>query len=84
MNVERFISQRPCLEEIDGFLHGLHLQIESPDQFPHGVQYAEMTSEVLAPLEAYRKRLLTGKEMPSETKLRRAWVYRQGQKPRRK
>lgn len=44
---------------------------------------AETMAEILAPIETYRKRLITGKEIPAPSKLERAYTYTQGRKPKR-
>jgi len=81
VNVHRFIAQRPCLEELDGYIEGLKEQIAHPEKYPHGVQYENLSEEVLGPIETYRKRLLAGKEIPNPSKLERDWVYQRGRKP---
>jgi len=69
MDAHQFISTRPCLEEIEGWLLGRRLQ---------GLP---VTEEVLGPLEVYEKRLKAGKEIPAPSILERDWVYQQGRKP---
>jgi hypothetical protein len=81
VNVHEFIWRRPCLEEIDGYIEGLKHQIAHPDKYPHGIQYPQLTPEVLAPIETYRKRMLSGKEIPDPSKIERDWVYQRGRKP---
>jgi hypothetical protein len=78
MTPAEFIRTRPCLEEIDGYLAGLRAQLEDPENFPEAVAY---TTDVMQPIEEYRKRLMAGKVMPMPAALERGWVYRQGKKP---
>ena len=43
---------------------------------------AETMAVVLAPIETYRRRLLSGKEIPAPSKLERAYKYHHGRKPK--
>ena len=69
MDAQVFIATRPCIEEIKGWLLG------------RKIQGLPVTDEVLAPVEAYEERLMSGKEVPAPSKLEREWVYQQGRKP---
>ena len=83
MDVHEFLKTRPCLEELDGYLDALRYQIANPELF-HRLQYNEITGDVLGPLEACRQRLMSGKEVPTPTRLDRVWDYKVKSKPKRK
>ena len=68
MDVKTFIRQRPCLDEIDGFLFGRFIS-DKP-----------LTSDELAQIVAWQRQLLAGKDVPARMK-GGAWVYRKGRKP---
>ena len=55
---------------------------EVPDS-PVQPNYDQITTDVLAPIEEYRRKLLIGKTVPRATKMDRAWKYQQGRKPKR-
>ena len=82
MKVEKFLAGMPCLEEVDGYILGLKIQIKNPDALGgYKPQYETLSNDVLGQIEAYRRRLLQGKETPAPTALDRKWVYQQGRKP---
>ena len=54
---------------------------ELPDS-PLQPQYPEITTDLLAPIEAYRKQLLKGKVVPYPSRIDRKWVYKLGSKPK--
>lgn len=85
MDVHAFLLTRPCLEGIEGYLDGLRWQIAHPELL-NGLppQYAVIDGDVLKPLEAYRQRILSGKEVPAPTALDQAWVYKSKARPERK
>lgn len=55
---------------------------EVPDR-PLQPNYDQITTDILAPIEEYRRLLLSGKTVPRATKMDRAWKYQQGRKPKR-
>lgn len=83
MDVHAFLKGRPCLEEIDGYLDSLRFQIDNPELF-HELQYSHIDGDVLSPIEAYRQRLMSGKDVPAPTRLERSWIYKLRTKPQRK
>jgi hypothetical protein len=83
MDARAFVLTRPCLEEIEGYLDQVKHQIAHPEEYPHGIQYKELSDEVLGPIEDYRTALLSGKTTPAPSKVIRAWDYRQKQKPKK-
>lgn len=85
MDVHAFIRTRPCLEGIEGYLNGLRMQIDHPEIL-HGnpPQYATIDGEVLKPIEEYRQKLLSGKEVPAPTRLEQEWTYALRKRPERK
>lgn len=69
MDGERFVRERPCLDEIEGWLLG------------RTIQKLPLTGDILKPVNDYKARLMAGKEIPAPTKLPRNWVYQRGRKP---
>lgn len=55
---------------------------EVPDS-PLQPNYDQITTELIAPIEEYRRKILSGKTVPRPTKFDRAWVYKLGRKPKR-
>lgn len=83
MNVSTFLSGRPCLEELDGFLKGLRWQRENPDLLDRLPDDDERDSEVMRQLRDYRKQLMSGRTVPTPTRLARAFEYQTKRKPKR-
>jgi hypothetical protein len=71
MTVADFLRDRPCLEELSGFIKGL------PGYEP------SFTAGEMDQLNAYRSRLMAGEITPCKTNLIRAYVYRQGHRPKK-
>lgn len=86
MNVHEFLRTRPCLEECEFYLAALRDQIENRHLYPEGFvpQYEEITAEVLGPIETYRARLMSGKEVPAPSRLERAYEYKSKKKPKKR
>jgi hypothetical protein len=83
MNLTAFLRSRPCLEELDGFLHALGQMAGDPTIDPSGV-YTPLTTDQLQEAKVYRDRLLKGQVVPYRSHLYRAWDYQFGRPPRRK
>jgi hypothetical protein len=66
-----FVLSHPCIEEIEGFLMGARMQL------------GEVPSEIMAPVETYRRDLMKGKVLPHGSRLPREWIYKKGRKPTR-
>lgn len=84
MKVDEFLRGRPCLEELDGYLMGLRIQIEHRDAFPMPPNYETIDAEVLGPIETYRSLLMKGKEVPAPSRMERMWIYKRGSRPKKK
>ena len=64
MRVDEFLKTRPCLDEIEGFLHGKKLLAEA------------IHAEELIRLEQYRKEMMAGKRVPARTRSTgQNWMY---------
>jgi hypothetical protein len=70
VNVHDFLQQRPCLEEIDGYLWGWR-QL-----------YGQPPAEVIGPIEKRRAELKTGKVLPTPYWKDRKYIYRKGKPPK--
>lgn len=81
MTPDDFINGSPCLEEIDGYMFGLRWQIDNAERLKIPAQFDEITSDILKPIEDYRRKLLKGEVVPAATKLPRRWKYAHRRKP---
>lgn len=81
MTIDEFLRQRPCLEELDGYLDAI-----KPGGVGQGLglTHDALTPEILRAAEDYRKRLLKGKVVPEKSGLWRQWDYQFGKPPKRK
>lgn len=81
MTIDEFLRQRPCLEELDGYLDAI-----KPGGVGQGLDLTHdaLTPEILRAAEDYRKRLLKGKVVPEKSGLWRQWEYQFGKPPKRK
>ena len=73
MKVERFLAEKPCLEETEAYLKGLRENGE-----------VEITADILVPIEEWRQTLLAGKAVPYDTWIERNYVYKLGRAPKEK
>ena len=74
-----FINGCPCLEEIDGYLHRFDVGVDENGN-PRPGQH-QMTTEDFRLIEDYRRKLMKGKVLPYETKLKRGYRYIRNRKP---
>lgn len=82
MTIDEFLRQRPCLEDLDGYLDALKAG-SLPREMGIVLSHDVLTPEVLRAAEDYRQRLLKGKELPAPSLSWRAWQYRRGKAPTR-
>lgn len=75
MTPAQFVACRPCLEEIDGYLHRLNTP---------GVTQELLDTDGLKLIEEWRRKLLRGKVLPAETKLPRNYDYKRNHRPVRR
>lgn len=73
MTPERFVRDRPCLDEIEGFKRGAAHQ---------GISFS---SEEIAPLLRWEADLRAGRDLPARPKgPDHTWIYKKGSSPVRK
>lgn len=98
MTPAQFIDGRPCLEEIDGYLHRVDMSraVEDPDLKPLVDAVAEMRvntppdsqvsidTEGLRVIETWRRKLMKGKVMPADSAAPRSYEYKRNHKPVRR
>ncbi len=71
MDVQHFVNQHPCLDEIDGYRKGRQL-LGNP-----------ITAEEARPLLEWEASLKSGKAIPARIRdAGQNWVYVKGKKPR--
>lgn len=83
MNVLAFLADRPCLEELDGFLEGLRWQRENPDLLDRPPEDDERDPETLRKVRDYKKALLAGRVVPVPSRIPRGYEYQTKRKPKR-
>lgn len=98
MKAQAFVDKRPCLEEIDGYLEHKNLEgvkltgklKELADNIaamrrntpPLGVE--PLDADGLKIIEMWRRKLLSGKDIPGPTQMERQFTYVRGKKPVKK
>lgn len=83
MTLTEFLAGKPCIEELDGFLHALGQMAADPTIDPSHV-YAPLTTDQVQEAAVYRNRLMKGQVVPYPSRVWRAWEYQFGKPPRRK
>jgi hypothetical protein len=83
MTLTEFLAGRPCIEELDGFLHALGQMAADPTIDPSHT-YQPLTTEQVQEAGVYRKRLMKGQVVPYPSQMWRQWEYRFGKPPTRK
>jgi len=80
LTLAEFLRERPCLEELDGYLNALK---PGSDARVLGLELSEdgLTAEILRESEAYRKRLMKGLTVPYQSHMERGWDYQFGKAP---
>jgi hypothetical protein len=82
MTLAEFLAGRPCLEELDGFLHALGQMAADPTIDPSAT-YLPLTTDQVREAQDYRNRLMKGLVVPYPSLVWRQWEYRMGKPPRR-
>ena len=83
MTLTEFLAGKPCIEELDGFLHALGQMAADPTIDPSAT-YAPLTTDQVQEAAVYRKRLMKGQVVPYRSLAWRQWEYRFGKPPTRK
>jgi hypothetical protein len=83
VTLAEFLAGRPCLEELDGFLHALGQMAADPTIDPSAT-YLPLTTDQVREAQDYRNRLMKGLVAPYPSLVWRQWEYRMGKPPKRR